>query len=360
MTHNRKGSVLLLTLFLVVLAAFAMSRFIERAHGEIISEALYAERDRLRVEAYSALESTIATLYNVVRLDEQLYSPEQGWADPLWLAGVRLPDDLEVEVEFEDEMGKISLPGAGRDRLLRLFEHLGFDAIDSQELTEALQGWMSRQEAEQGFAAHHSDYERAELPYEPPYRPLRSFQELAAIAGFRDAFFDGQGVPNERFHRLTSLVSLYQFETINANTASPAVLQIWSDVGEQEADNIGTHRQRVPGTKPYFESVEEAEQQLGIPLGDGYGVATHCLRINITVSHGTSDFVLSAVVAPSNASGSLRPEPEPELDEDRGAQRRRRSQQRESQQRESQERDSQGDVSYPYTFLEIRENEAIL
>lgn len=359
MTRNRKGSVLLLTLFLVVLAAFAMSRFIERAYAELLSEAVYLERDRLRMEAYSALETTVAVLFNVARMDGELRAPEQGWDDPFELSGIHLPEDLEVGVEFVDEMGKISLPAADRDRLLRLFEYLGFDAMQAQELAEALLAWMSQQEAEASFAAHHRDYERAELPYRPPYRPLRSFQELAAIAGFREAFFDGQGVPNDRFYQLASLVSLYHFDAINVNAASPAVLRIWSDVGEHEAANIESNREQVTGFKPYFENLEEAQAQLGVPLGAGYGVATHCVRVNITVTEGSSTFVLSAVVAPSNRAGSLRPPPpaNPELQEEGRSPRRRAA----SRQPPAGGADQQQQaVPYPFTFLEVRENEAIL
>src|SRR5690606_25571212 len=148
----------------------------------------------------------------------------------------------------------------------RLFEVLGFDAIACEELADALRSWMSQEDAQSSFAAHHLDYERAELPYRPPYRPLNSFYELAAIAGFRQAFFSSQGNPNALFDQLTSLVSLYRFNTINVNAASPAVLRIWSDVGEQEAENIERNRNYVTSGKPYFENLEEAAAQFGVPL----------------------------------------------------------------------------------------------
>src|SRR5690606_32310465 len=94
--HRQRGSVLLLTLFLVVLASFALSRFIEKAYSEIMAEAIYTERERLRLEAYSALEATVAVLYNIQRMDGQLFSPEQGWENPLEFAGIQFSEDLEV------------------------------------------------------------------------------------------------------------------------------------------------------------------------------------------------------------------------------------------------------------------------
>lgn len=353
MTRNRQGSVLLLTLFLVLLAAFALSRFIEKAFAEILSEAVYTERDRLRMEAYSALETTVAILYNVGRMDRELYSPAQGWDDPFALAEVEFPEGMDIRVEFVDEMGKMSLPSAERDQLLRLFEFLGFDSLDSQDLTEALLGWLSQEAAENSFSAHHLDYERAELPYRPPYqRSLRTYHELAAIAGFADAFFDDQGVPNESFYQFASLVSLYHFNAINTNTASPGVVQIWSDAGEEEVGEMDSRREQRTG-KPYFENLEEAALELGVPLEEGYGVTTQCVRINITVSEGPSVFALSAVVAPAARSESLRPPPPPPA----GESSRRRPQARP---RAGTDANAPQPVPYPYRFLEIRENEAIL
>lgn len=365
MTRNRQqGSVLLLTLFLVVLASFALSRFIEKAYSEIMSEAVYTERERLRMEAYSALETTVAVLYNINRMDGQLFSPAQGWEDPLEFAGVQFPEGLDVRVDFTDEMGKISLPAADREQLLRLFEVLGFDAIASEELTDALRAWMSQEEAQSSLAAHHLDYERAELPYRPPYRALNSFYELAAIAGFREAFFSAQGDPNPLFHQLTSLVSLYRFSAINVNTASPLAMHIQSDMGEQDVEGIEGNRERGTGFKPYFENLEEASGQLGLPLGEGYGVATQCIRVNITVTDGVADFVLSAIVAPSGGADGLRPpssintppptEVPPEGEQPPPEPRSRRSR------RGQPAANPQEAVPYPYRFLEIRENEGIL
>lgn len=361
---------MLLTLFLVSLAAFALTTFIEKAYSEIMSEALYMERDRLRMAAYSTLEATVAVLFNIQRMDGQLYAPAQGWEDPLDFGGIELPDGVDVQVEFVDEMGKISLPAADRDQLMRLFEVLGFDAIASQELTDALRGWVSQEEAQSSFEAHHLDYERAELPYQPPYRALNSFYELAAIAGFRDTFFNGQGNPNALFHQFTSLVSLYRFDTINVNAASPAVLQVWSDVGEQAAANIQTNQQYVTGLKPYFENLEEAEAQMGVPLGAGYGVSTQCLRVVITVSDGVADFVLSAIVAPAGAADGLRPpsqinkpvveSPGEEEDLNRNPRQRRESRQPGRTRQPDAGGNQQEPVPYPYRFLEIRENENIL
>lgn len=366
MYSNRTGSVLLLTLFLITLTSFAMTRFIEKAYSEILSEGLHTQRDHLRMEAYSTLETTIAILSNVEEITGALHDPVQGWGDPLALAGIEPPPGMTVRVDFVDEMGKIPLPSAERDQLRRLFELLGFNDTDSDELTDALLGWMNQGAASTSLSANHIDYERAELPYEPPYRPLRSFRELAAIAGFQEAFFD-QGVPNELFHRFTSLVSLYDFPSINVNSATPEILHIWSGVGEAQIETIRTNVETNTGQLPYYRSVAEAEAAFGVPLGGAYTVQTHALRVIITVGEGGSEFMLSAVVAPSAQADSLQPdrtisgrEQEPTSRGGQRARRRRGSERESAQATRRTEPGADTVVEYPYTFLLLRENETIL
>src|SRR5690625_847399 len=364
MIHNRKqGSVLLLTLFLVTLAAFALTVFIEKAFSEIMGEAVYLKRDELRMEAYSALETAAAIMFNVERLDRELYAPEQGWGDPFALAGVEFPDRITVDIEFVDEMGKIPLAVANEEQMLRLFEVLGFDDIASQELTSALRSWVNFGEAQNSFDAHDRDYERATIPYRPPYRPLNSYYELSAIAGFRETFFNENGDPNALFYRFTSLVSLYNFNTININTADPAVLRIWSGLGESEMAALDRQGGLQLSEKPYFENLQEASTQLGIPLGAGFGVSTQCVQVNIRVSDGTADFLLSATLAPASQADSPRPPsqinipPGEHLGQNQPPPQQRRGGAR---RQPNQPQIGQEMVPYPYRFLEIRENENIL
>jgi hypothetical protein len=53
---RRRGAVLLLVLVLIAITATAILSFTERAMTEISGEGYYSQRDRLRGDAYSALE----------------------------------------------------------------------------------------------------------------------------------------------------------------------------------------------------------------------------------------------------------------------------------------------------------------
>jgi type II secretory pathway component PulK len=371
-SKTKRGSAIVMTLFLVLLASLAMSRFIERAYSEILGEAVHIERHRLRFEAFSVLEATVASVYDIFRMTGALHSPEQGWADPVEYAGIVLPEGLTVNVSYVDEMGKISLPVAGRDRLMRLFEVLGFMPVEAEDLAEALLEWTGTEGA--GLNSNLLDYERAELPYLPPRRPLRTLHELAAIHGFRQHFFDAQGVPNQLFHQMEALVSLYRFNQVNINTASPLVIRIWSNLTEQEAANLERSVPQGNSEFPYFRNLQEASAAYGFPIPDAlYAVATTCLRVNITVSEGGSSYVLSAVLAPgAAAAANLLPQgPQGGGQEQQpGATTRPRRGERVTQPRPGSQQPQQpaaggaqnaaNNIPYPFTFLEIQENAAIL
>ena len=57
-----RGSVIVLVLLTVFLAAFLLTKFVQRAGTEMLADARAADQARLRREAYSALEVTLAVL----------------------------------------------------------------------------------------------------------------------------------------------------------------------------------------------------------------------------------------------------------------------------------------------------------
>ena len=73
---------------MVVVMGYVLVQFTEKGLSEIAGEGYYVERDRLRIEAYSALEVTLAVLADFIAVDRSLQSPAQGWADPIGYAGI--------------------------------------------------------------------------------------------------------------------------------------------------------------------------------------------------------------------------------------------------------------------------------
>ncbi len=297
--HSKAGAVLVFTLIMIFLAAVALFLFIEKAIYEIRTEAVHAERDRLRPDAVAVLETVMAVLHDVYEIDGNLYDPRQGWSDPLEYAGVTMPEGMNVTITFRDEHGKLPLAGMDRERLILLFEHLDFEPTELEDLADALLAWVDESYDQGRVVSGFSGYDRGDLPYRASYQPLRSLHELAAIEGFRDYLFDSGGVPNDRFYRLAEVVSLRNFAQVNVNSASETVLRVWGNYSDADqlrsADAFRDEALRPQRT--YFENLAEANAELGLDLPGGqFGTAIRYLRVNVQVSYGGLQHRLSAVL----------------------------------------------------------------
>src|SRR3954466_4132276 len=97
---SRRGSVIVVILALVTMAAFLIVRFVERTMTEMLVESRARIADRLRADAHSVVETTLAVLAAYQPADNGLRAPAQGWGEPL--AGLDLPlrAGTSAEVQF--------------------------------------------------------------------------------------------------------------------------------------------------------------------------------------------------------------------------------------------------------------------
>ncbi len=94
----RRGSVLIIVLVSLVFATAALVLFIEKAETDLLVPIREADAARLRLEAYSALETTLAVLEDFRIVSDGLHSPAEGWTDPLDVAArPRWPLDPSAE-----------------------------------------------------------------------------------------------------------------------------------------------------------------------------------------------------------------------------------------------------------------------
>ena len=300
--HRRRtaGSVILLVLVTVLLAAFLLTKFVQRAGTEMLADARAGDQARLRREAYSALEATLAVLADVRTIDSGLHSPAQGWDEPLDYAGYTPEGGRKVEIAFEDESGKISLPKADPATLEALFELFGLNQADAEKATDALLVWTRENYVPTSLDTGADNYQRAAIPHNAAQRPLRSFAELAAIEYVRDVFCDDDGRPNDLAREFAANVSLYSFERINLNSAPAMVLAV-GGLASGQIDGLKDRHRREEATAGlgYFKTVNDTKSILGAdaPL-QKFGADVLALRINVTVRDGAAVYRLSAVVAP--------------------------------------------------------------
>ncbi len=303
---SQRGSVIVLVLALIAVASFFLSLFIERSMTEMLVESRARQSERLRAEAHGALETSLAVLADFQVIDEGLRSPAQGWGDPLAAVDFEPRDDLVVEVQVEDESGRISLPRLGQSELVALGRQFGLKDAEAERLADALLAWTSREHTSTRYETDPRNYEYAQPPHRVPGRPLASWDELASIAVARDLFFDQDGRPTKLYDDFVATLSLHDFPAVNLNSAHPGSLELAGLDESQISRILAYNRGEVRNTSDepaYFKTVAEAQLLLGatVPL-TGFDTQARCFRIRVSVREGGTTFFLTTVVVPASAA----------------------------------------------------------
>jgi general secretion pathway protein K len=300
-----RSSVIVLVLVSMLFTAAALTAFIEKAGNDLLVEVRQSDAKRLRQEAFSALEVTLAVLEDFRQADSGLHSTAEGWANPLDWAGWSPSEGRTVDVSFQDESGKIPLRHADITTLTNLFVTWQMAPADAEKLADVLEGWMQN-----GYvytSAVTPDYDDAEIPYAEPARPMRSFSELASVYYAKEVFFDENGLPNANFWRFVNDVSIFNFSQPNANGANEDVMAAVGQYTDAQRQHISDY---LSGTGQFAQQGQNWFQNattLGAVAGLGgnanvFGTTITALRINITVHDGRSEYRLSTVVAPQGGA----------------------------------------------------------
>lgn len=304
-TRSRRASVLVIVMVTLIFTATALVLFVEQASTDLLVETREATARRLRRDAYSTLESVLATLEDFRRAGG-LHSPAEGWGDPLKFSGWEPRSGVKAEVSLVDESGKLSLSHVDAATLTNLFKAWDLKQADAERLTDVLLGWMQKDHV--STSAVSTKYDAGALPYEVPARPLRSFSELAAIEFARDVFYDEQGRPTDLWRRFAATFSLYNYQQLNLNAAPSDVL---SAIGFPDPTQQNRLKDFLSGTGGYtaqgpgwLTSTAQAGGIMGTPTipSGNVGTQVRALRVNVVVHEGQAQFRVSAVVAPSGGA----------------------------------------------------------
>jgi hypothetical protein len=179
-----------------------------------------------------------------------------------------------------------------------LLVQLGLTAPDAARVADAMFVWMRNGHIAAETATSATVYERADPPSVPPYRSLRSFDELAGIAVAKDFFYDADGHPKPLLADFMAAVSLYQFASTNLNSAQPAVLAAtgWDTTQTATLQKYLAAPVSATRTRPYIRSLAEARRQVGNVAGRNLGAQIQILRITVTAREGAAQLKLSALV----------------------------------------------------------------
>ncbi|MCX6938525.1 MAG: type II secretion system protein GspK [Verrucomicrobia bacterium] len=303
---SRRGSVIVVVLVTLMLAALMLVKFMEGSSVELTLATRQADRDRLRTDAYSALETALAVMAEVKSIDKELNTPAQGWADPYAYAGETPREGVQVEFSYKDESGKASLPKMKFEELVELAQSLGLGESDAKRFADGLFVWMHENHTPQEIEAEAGNYERASLPHVPPKRSLRSWDELRAVLLARDFVYDPADGTLSAFGRaFQDAVSLYDFKASNVNALAPGlgVARGWDSTQINAVSSYQTGKTgRPPGAPPWFRSMEDVTPILGANADmAGLDANAKLIRVRVTVREGAGTFRLEALVTDDDA-----------------------------------------------------------
>ena len=299
--RSRRGSVIVVLLVTLLLASLMIVKFMESSAVELTLATRRADRERLRQDAYGALETLLAVMAEIKAADDdQLNDPGQGWNDPYSYAGESPREGVTVSYAFQDESGKASLPSMKFEELIELSRALGLGDNDAKRFADGLFAWSKENHQTQDIEAEASRYERDDPPITVPKRSLRSWDELKAVRVAREYVYDEQGVLTPFGAALRENVSLYDFEGTNVNSLAPALgtARGWDATQAQQLAGYRAGKTgRKPGSPPWFRSMEDVTGVIGANVDvKGLDASIKLLRVTVTVREGAASMSLQALL----------------------------------------------------------------
>ncbi len=345
----RRGSVIIFVLGVILLTAFLLTRLMDRASVELAAESKANGRAAMRQEAFSGLEASLAVLADYAAVDNGLHAVEQGWAHPLNEMHYLPAPGFTVDVTVEDETGKLSLPAADAATLRRYLAAIGCPTTSLDRLVDALLEWTKSDHIADTADSDTTNMENAALPYQPPQRPLRSFEELRAIPTFREIFIDEKGGWNDLARRFFAGASVFQFSSSNTNSISPDVLAAFG-VEPNQAETVMHARLAPKSGTVFFGTMADLSAAWGQGTPPpGLGIDAICLHLKIAVKQGGRDYRLDAWASTGSASPAAAAPVQPAAENGTpGAQPDTTPSVRTSQRKK---------VDSPFNILELREND---
>jgi len=301
-----RGSIIVLVLVFIILLTFIVMAFLEEASARIKYYGLFHNRDDLRVDAYSALEITLAVINEYREVEGALWGPSQGWGDPLQQVEFKPAHAQYVRVSFEDESGKLPLASLDYNTLLVLFDVLGFDLPDREALADGYLDWTDEDDNRRLNGFDGDDYDDMDPPYKPANAPITTWDEFHLIKPWNTLFWDENGVPTEKWNLFKSSVSLYHTGAININQANPTVMAVLYEKGLVDPRNIEDYRNGADG-EPGTEDdrlIRDGQNGPNFNLGNSKEITNsiEMLRVTVEAIRGDARFMLQALVTWSGAN----------------------------------------------------------
>lgn len=261
-----RGVALLLVLWAVALLAILLGGFLLLARSETLQSRFLLDATRAR---YAAEAGISRTAYELRR------------ADPLarWVPDGRTYafefDGAKVEVEIEDESGKIDINASDEGLLLRFLLGAGVEEPKARSLVDAIMDWRDPDDLVRANGAEQPDYEAAGRAYKPTNFGFQMVGELQQVLG----------MDYDLFERLEPHLTVYSRNpTPNPAYAAPQVLQAMAALTPEAAQQLVERRRQTPAQQLAATPLTLPD---GTPLVAGGGGLTYTVRAKATLPNGT-------------------------------------------------------------------------
>lgn len=370
MIKGKKGGILIYMLGMVTLLSIVVTEFLLETASAMRFRSQMSGREDLELIADSALESSVAILGEMKELDKGLFSPAQGWGDPLKYFKFPVPEGYSLKVTIHDESGKLSIYEDKLDNFGNLLIEMGISFEIVSNLKRELREYLDKlkkatpgpSQSSGGTGRREPERPEANAPGNPPanadrnrpqnepqggtsnepntqrpnnrnnrngnneekkkVRTLFTLEQLKEIPVFERTFFDEKGNPNELFKTLKQNVSVLNTGKVNINTAPALVKKIL----------IGTQNTNIPGKKyltsmrdlrPTGAQSEQNETNQNRNENEKFDFHSTLFDIEIEVARGPIKYHLGAILEddkPRSEERESRPEQNQEATQGQGNQ----------------------------------------
>lgn len=334
MIKGKKGGILIYMLGMITLLSIVVTEFLLETASAMRFRSQMAGRQDLEIIADSALETSLAVLAELKALDKGLFSPAQGWDDPMEYFKFPLPEGYTIKVTINDETGKLSIYDEDLTNFGNLLVEMGYSFEIVSNLKSELKKYLDKLDKESTDKKNDKttsnkapvkgkeDIDKTEkkkteetdegkdkkekTKKKEAVRTLFNLEQLKEIPIFERTFFDEKGNPNDQFKVLKQNVSVLNTGKVNINTAPELVKKLL----------IGTLNTNVSGKK-YLTSMRDfgptRNKESENNGNERFGFNASIFDIEIEVARGPIKYHLGAIMedkkpAPKEQKRSETPE----------------------------------------------------
>lgn len=274
MRASSRGVALLIVLWIVALLVVLLGGFTLVARTESL-------------EARHLLDSTTARYAAEAGLSRAIYELQRPNPLTRWVPDGRsykvTAEDAEVEVEINDEGGKVDINQADEKTLHDLFVIAGVDDQKAAQIADAVLDWRDPDDLTHPNGAESAEYDAAGLKYSAANANFSMAGELQQVLG----------VNYELFRKLRPWITVYsRSPRPNFAYAPPELLQLVPGVTPELATQVVAQRRQTQPGDPAAAGLRLPD---GTPLLAGGGSGTYTVKSLAKLRNGARSGLTATV-----------------------------------------------------------------